>query len=75
MSNKKFGYARVSTAEQNEDRQILDLLEYGIEERDIYVDKQSGRNFERTNYLALRNNILRSGETQDVQSIERVGRK
>ena len=35
MSNKKFGYARVSSAEQNEDRQVLELLEYGIEERDI----------------------------------------
>lgn len=53
MSNKKFGYARVSTAEQNEDRQVLELLEYGIEERDIYVDKQSGRSFERTNYMSL----------------------
>ena len=41
MSNKKFGYARVSTAEQNEDRQVLELLEYGIEERDIYVRKVS----------------------------------
>ena len=62
MSNKKFGYARVSTAEQNEDRQVLELLEYGIEERDIYVDKQSGRSFERTNYMSLRNSILRSGD-------------
>lgn len=53
MSNKKFGYARVSTTEQNEDRQVLDLMEYGIDERDIYVDKQSGRSFERMNYLAL----------------------
>ena len=61
MSNKKFGYARVSTAEQNEDRQVLELLEYGIEERDIYVDKQSGRSFERTNYMSLRNSILRNG--------------
>ena len=63
MSNKKFGYARVSTAEQNEDRQVLELLEYGIEERDIYVDKQSGRSFERTNYMSLRNSILRNGDT------------
>ena len=36
MSNKKFGYARVSTTDQNEDRQVLDLMEYGIDERDIY---------------------------------------
>lgn len=74
MSNKKFGYARVSTAEQNEDRQVLELLEYGIEERDIYVDKQSGRSFERTNYLALRNTILRKGDVLVVKSIDRFGR-
>ena len=48
MSNKRFGYARVSTTDQNEGRQVLELLESGIEERDIYVDKQSGRSFERT---------------------------
>ena len=69
MSNKKFGYARVSTAEQNEDRQVLELLEYGIEERDIYVDKQSGRSFERTNYMSLRNSILRNGDILVVKSI------
>ena len=74
MSNKKFGYARVSTAEQNEDRQVLELLEYGIEERDIYVDKQSGRSFERTNYMSLRNSILRSGDILVVKSIDRFGR-
>ena len=70
MSNKKFGYARVSTAEQNEDRQVLELLEYGIEERDIYVDKQSGRSFERTNYMSLRNSILRNG---DILVVSRMG--
>ena len=37
MSNKRFGYARVSTTDQNEDRQVLELLESGIEERDIYA--------------------------------------
>ena len=74
LSNKKFGYARVSTAEQNEDRQVLELLEYGIEERDIYVDKQSGRSFERTNYMSLRNSILRNGDILVVKSIDRFGR-
>ena len=74
MSNKKFGYARVSTAEQNEDRQVLKLLKYGIEERDIYVDKQSGRSFERTNYMSLRNSILRSGDILVVKSIDRFSR-
>ena len=74
MSNKVFGYARVSTAEQNEDRQILELIEYGIDERDIYVDKQSGRNFERANYTVLRNTILREGDILVVKSIDRFGR-
>ena len=74
MSNKRFGYVRVSTTDQNEDRQVLELLESGIEERDIYVDKQSGRSFERTNYLALRNTILRKGDVLVVKSIDRFGR-
>ena len=74
MSSKRFGYARVSTTDQNEDRQVIDLLEYGIDERDIYIDKQSGRSFERTNYLALRNTILRKGDVLVVKSIDRFGR-
>ena len=74
MNTKKFGYARVSTAGQNEDRQVLELLEYGIPERDIFVDKQSGRSFERSQYLALRDNILRPGDILVVKSIDRFGR-
>lgn len=74
MSTKRFGYARVSTTDQNEDRQVIDLMEYGIDERDIYVDKQSGRSFERTNYTVLRNTILREGDVLVVKSIDRFGR-
>lgn len=74
MGTKLFGYARVSTTEQNEDRQVLDLIEYGVNERDIYVDKQSGRSFDRTNYLVLRNTILREGDALVVKSIDRFGR-
>lgn len=74
MASKKFGYARVSTTDQNEDRQVIELLNAGIDERDIFVDKQSGRTFERTNYLALRNNILREGDVLVVKSIDRFGR-
>jgi DNA invertase Pin-like site-specific DNA recombinase len=74
MSSKKFGYARVSTADQVEDRQVVDLLAYGIEERDIFIDKQSGKNFDRTNYSALRNTILRKGDVLVVKSIDRFGR-
>lgn len=71
---KRFGYARVSTVGQNEDRQVLDLLNYGIPERDIFVDKQSGRSFERTKYLVLRDQMLRKGDILVVKSIDRFGR-
>ena len=58
MNNKIFGYARVSSKEQNEERQIVAFKEYGINERDIYIDKQSGKDFERKQYTTLKN-ILR----------------
>lgn len=74
MSQKQFAYGRVSTKDQNEDRQILDFIEYGIAERDIFIDKQSGRSFNRTNYLVLRDNILRKGDVLVVKSIDRFGR-
>lgn len=46
----EYGYARVSTKEQNEQRQMIALREFGIEEKRIFMDKQSGKDFERTNY-------------------------
>ena len=64
---KEFGYARVSTAHQHEDRQIAALLEYGIEERNIIADKQSGKDFNRVGYLSLKENILRQGEGGSVR--------
>ena len=71
---KEFGYARVSTARQHEDRQVQALLEYGIDERNIVVDKQSGRDFNRAGYQTLRNQLLRSGDTLVVQTLDRFGR-
>lgn len=71
---KQFGYARVSTAHQNTDRQIDALLEYGLEERNIIIDKQSGKDFERVGYLALKNTMLRSGDTLVVKELDRLGR-
>ena len=62
MGQKQFAYGRVSSKDQNEDRQVLEFIEYGIGERDIFIDKQSGRSFNRTNYLVLRDSILREGE-------------
>ena len=74
MAQKKFAYGRVSSTDQNEDRQVLEFLEYGINERDIFIDKQSGRTFNRTNYMILRDNILRDGDVLVVKSIDRFGR-
>lgn len=51
---KEFGYARVSTTRQHEDRQVQALLDYGIEERNIVVDKESGKDFNRLGYLSLK---------------------
>ena len=71
---KEFGYARVSTAHQHEDRQIQALLEYGIDERSIVVDKESGRSFERVGYLSLKENLLRPGDILAVTELDRLGR-
>ena len=53
MNNKIFGYARVSSKEQNEERQLVAFREIGINERDIYIDKQSGKDFDRKQYCIL----------------------
>ena len=73
MKNKKFGYARVSSKDQNEIRQILAFKELGIDERDIYIDKKSGKDFEREQYQTLKN-ILREGDLLVIHSIDRIGR-
>ena len=56
------------------DRQIQALEEYGIPRQDIFVDKQSGKDFERQGYLLLRENILRKGDTLVVKELDRLGR-
>ncbi|WP_010233407.1 recombinase family protein [Clostridium arbusti] len=70
---KVFGYIRVSSADQNIDRQLEEMLALGIGERDIYVDKQSGKDFERPKYKALKT-ILRHGDVVYIKSIDRFGR-
>ena len=69
-----FGYARVSTKEQNLDRQIDALKQFGINERDIITDKASGKNLDRQGYQAVRNTMLRSGDILVVKSLDRLGR-
>ena len=70
---RTYGYARVSSTEQNLDRQIEALLEYGVEERDIVTDKQSGKDFERPQYRRLVRR-LRRDDLLYVKSIDRLGR-
>lgn len=69
----EYGYARVSTKEQNEQRQVLALTRFGIRPCRIFVDKQSGKNFDRVQYQQLLRK-LNSGDTLVVQSIDRLGR-
>lgn len=73
MNKKTFGYIRVSAKDQNIARQMKDMMELGIEERDIFIDKQSGKNFDRPNYLAMKR-FLREGDLLYVKSIDRFGR-
>lgn len=74
MENKEFGYARVSASHQNTDRQIVALKEYGISERDIIIDRQSGKDFNRSGYLSLKETMLRSGDVLVVKELDRLGR-
>jgi len=75
-----FGYARVSTKEQCEDRQLEAIKQYcqanglPIEDRNIIVDKQSGRDFNREGYQLLKNYLLRPGDTLIIKELDRLGR-
>ncbi|MDE6676102.1 MAG: recombinase family protein, partial [Clostridia bacterium] len=68
-----YAYARVSSADQNLDRQIDSFVNFGVEKRNIYSDKKSGKNFERENYLKLVKK-LKKGDLLIVKSIDRLGR-
>ena len=70
---KIWGYARVSTVSQNEDRQIVSLTGFGVEEKNIILDKVSGRDFNRPGYKRLIKK-LRQGDTLVVSSVDRLGR-
>jgi DNA invertase Pin-like site-specific DNA recombinase len=68
-----YGYARVSTREQNESRQLISIQEFGVEGENIYLDKQSGKDFHRTEYRRLLKK-LKPGDTLVTKSIDRLGR-
>lgn len=68
-----YGYARVSTKMQNLDRQVVELQNFGIEEKFIFQDKQSGKDFNRVNYQKLMKK-LKKGDLLVIKSIDRLGR-
>ncbi len=74
MKAKQFGYARVSTAHQNTDRQLEALKSYGIDERDIIIDRQSGKDFNRKGYISLKETMLREGDVLVIKELDRLGR-
>ena len=68
-----FGYCRVSSREQNEDRQLIAMLEMNVPKKNVFVDKQSGKDFDRPQYKRLMKR-LREGDLIYVKSIDRLGR-
>ena len=68
-----YGYVRVSTKDQNEDRQLIALQEMSIPERNIFVDKQSGKDFKRPMYKRMLRKI-KKGDVLYIKSIDRLGR-
>lgn len=74
METRTYYYARVSSKEQNLDRQIEAFKALGADERDIITDKESGKDLNRTGYTALKNAMLRKGDTLIVKSLDRLSR-
>ena len=72
--HKTFYYARVSTREQNLDRQLEAFRALGADEREIITDKESGKNLDRPGYQALKTAMLRPGDTLVVKSLDRLSR-
>ena len=74
MVHKTFYYARVSTREQNLDRQLEAFRALGADDREIITDKESGKNLDRPGYQALKSAMLRSGDTLVIKSLDRLSR-
>lgn len=73
MKNKIYGYIRVSTREQNIERQLISLTEAGVDRQNIYVDKQSGKDFQRPAYKKMLRR-LKEDDLLVIKSIDRLGR-
>ena len=74
MNSRTYYYARVSSKEQNLDRQIAAFKALGADDRDIITDKESGKDLDRKGYQALKNAMLRRGDTLVVKSLDRLSR-
>lgn len=74
MDRRTYYYARVSSKEQNLDRQISAFKALGATDREIITDKESGKNLDRAGYQALKNTILRKGDTLVIKSLDRLSR-
>ena len=73
MENQIYGYIRVFSRDQNEDRQVIAMREFGIAEKNLVIDKQSGKDFARPGYRRLLRK-LKSNDTLVIKSIDRLGR-
>lgn len=73
MSSTSYGYVRVSSQDQNEDRQLIEMERVGIPQNNIYIDKQSGKDFNRPKYRKLIRR-LQEGDVLYILSIDRLGR-
>lgn len=74
MESRVYYYARVSSREQNLDRQLAAFAAVGAQERDIITDKESGKDLDRSGYTALKTTLLRRGDTLVVKSLDRLSR-
>lgn len=74
MDSRTFYYARVSSKDQNLDRQLAAFKAFGANDRDIITDKESGKDLNRVGYQALKNGMLRQGDTLVIKSLDRLSR-
>jgi len=73
LNGQVYGYIRVSSREQNEERQLISLREVQVPEENTFIDKQSGKDFERPQYKKMLRK-MRSGDLLYAKSIDRLGR-
>ena len=73
MKETIYGYVRVSSKDQSEERQLIAMIDFGVEREKIYIEKQSGKDFDRPIYRQLLKR-LRAGDTLIIKSIDRLGR-